>query len=162
MLTGLLAARNIAGERHEVWGVNVEPEYQEEVRAGDGKSDRSVPGIASAPALEELLSAAFARYDPLAMGIAVGVVLGTGLFLLTASVLVRDGHTGIPLSLLGHYLHGYEVTWSGAVIGLIETLSVGFLFGVVLAALINAFVGWQESVLEAELEAMSLDPLEAG
>jgi protoporphyrinogen oxidase len=32
MLTGLLAARNVAGESHDVWSANVEQEYHEEVR----------------------------------------------------------------------------------------------------------------------------------
>jgi hypothetical protein len=30
MLTAMLAARNIAGERHDVWTVNVERAYHEE------------------------------------------------------------------------------------------------------------------------------------
>ena len=29
MLTALLAARNVLGERHDVWSVNTEEEYQE-------------------------------------------------------------------------------------------------------------------------------------
>ena len=32
MLTGVYAARNIAGERHDVWAVNTEMEYHEESR----------------------------------------------------------------------------------------------------------------------------------
>ena len=32
MLTALLAARNLCGERHDIWGVNSEMEYQEEMR----------------------------------------------------------------------------------------------------------------------------------
>lgn len=45
MLTGIYAARNIAGENHDVWAVNTETEYHE---AGDGAAksvsdDRSTP-----------------------------------------------------------------------------------------------------------------------
>lgn len=35
MLTGMLAVRNlIRGERHDLWSVNTEPEYHEEIRGG--------------------------------------------------------------------------------------------------------------------------------
>lgn len=34
MLTGLLAARNLAGERHDLWQVNLEEEYHEQAKAG--------------------------------------------------------------------------------------------------------------------------------
>ncbi len=37
MLTGLLAVRNIAGAEHDVWNVNVEPEYHEEARGSSGR-----------------------------------------------------------------------------------------------------------------------------
>lgn len=162
MLTGLLAARNLAGERNDVWDVNLEREYHEDAGPAEGaRGGRAVPEAVPAPTLEELLGAAFARYDPLALGISVGAVLGLGLFLLTATVLAREAPASVPLSLLGHYLFGYDVTWSGAVIGLAEGLAVGFVFGVLLAGLINLFAGWQETLLERELEALSLDPLEA-
>jgi hypothetical protein len=32
MLTGILAARNLCGEQHDVWAVNTDLEYQEEMR----------------------------------------------------------------------------------------------------------------------------------
>ena len=32
MLTALLAVRNLRGEGHDLWSVNTEPEYHEEVR----------------------------------------------------------------------------------------------------------------------------------
>ena len=35
MLTGLLAARNVLGEDHDLWNVNTEPSYYEEVTVGD-------------------------------------------------------------------------------------------------------------------------------
>ena len=94
----------------------------------------------------------------MALGTAVGGVLAAGLFLLTAVTLLRNG-AGVPLSLLGHYLYGYETTWTGALIGVAEGLALGFVWGYVLAILINRMVGWQKTVLERELEALSLDPL---
>ena len=40
MLSGVYAARNVVGGSYDVWDVNVEPEYHEEVRSG---GDRFVP-----------------------------------------------------------------------------------------------------------------------
>jgi protoporphyrinogen oxidase len=47
MMTALLAARNICGEKHDVWAVNTELEYHEEVRVDAGKKgdEVAVPGI---------------------------------------------------------------------------------------------------------------------
>lgn len=35
MMTGLYAARNVLGERHDLWSINTEAEYQEE-QSSDG------------------------------------------------------------------------------------------------------------------------------
>ena len=48
MMTGLLAARNLAGAEHDVWDVNVEQEYHEEGSGEDGSGkdssgDRLIP-----------------------------------------------------------------------------------------------------------------------
>ena len=43
MLTGLLAARNLAGGDHELWDVNVEAEYLEKGEAPGAGGDRRVP-----------------------------------------------------------------------------------------------------------------------
>jgi hypothetical protein len=59
------------------------------------------------------------------------VIGGLGLFLITAWLLVKGGeNVGAHLNLLGQYLIGYSVTWTGSLIGL--------LYG----ALIGALTGW--------------------
>ena len=158
MLTGLHAASTIAGQPRPIWDVNVEPAYHEE-KAGRG--DRAVPAPASLPTVEELLRAAFSRYDPFALGTAVGVVAGLGLFAATVlGLLSRGAGEGAPLlSLLGNYLTGYSVTWRGAALGVTEATIGGFAFGGVLARAINLLIGWQEAALRRELEAGTLDPL---
>ena len=35
MLTAMLAVENIRGANHDIWSVNVEADYHEEVREGD-------------------------------------------------------------------------------------------------------------------------------
>ncbi|HUP20819.1 MAG TPA: NAD(P)/FAD-dependent oxidoreductase [Gemmatimonadota bacterium] len=163
MLTGLHAARTIAGTPRPIWDVNVESSYHEEA-APARPGDRAVPGDVRPGSLEEVLQRAFARYDPAALGTATGAVAGGGLFLLTAIALL-GGETAAapPLSLLGHYLFGYALDWRGLIVGSLEAAVLGFAFGALAAALINRLVGWTETVLIRELEAEgTLDPLSQG
>jgi hypothetical protein len=105
---------------------------------------------------------AFARYDPRALGAAVGIVCGAGLFLATALVLLNEpGDPGRVLSLLGQYLAGYEVSWVGAAIGFLGAGTGGFVFGWLLARMINGLIGWEELVLRRQIIERTIDPLEA-
>ncbi|MDX1662142.1 MAG: NAD(P)/FAD-dependent oxidoreductase, partial [Gemmatimonadota bacterium] len=60
MVTGLYAARTIAGSPHPIWDVNVESAYHEEVTAGEegadtnAGGDRLVPQRAGRPGVEEV------------------------------------------------------------------------------------------------------------
>src|SRR5262249_55520273 len=126
MLTAVYAARNIVGERNDVWSVNTEMEYHEEARMKDGTSaptgdrpagDRLTPMRAPAPAMtpDEVIEAVFAKLDPVALGAALGVVSALTLFLASATLLLKGGSTvGPTLSLLGQFLIGFEVTWKGS------------------------------------------------
>ena len=157
MLTGILAARNVAGARHDIWSVNVEEEYHE-----GSSTERQTPAAARGRTLEEVLAAAFARYDPRALGAAVGLVMGAGLFLVTAIAMLRGpGDPGRMLSLIGEYLVGYEVSWAGAGIGLLGAGIGGFAFGWLLARAINGLIGWEELLLRRQILARTVDPLEA-
>jgi hypothetical protein len=146
MLTGVYAAGNILGERHDVWSVNTEKEYHEEERMTQSSTgDRLVPtrvGVSVGEAIEEsedrVIEIAFAKIDPLALGVAVGVVSGLGIFVASAILLLRSGPVvGPTLSLLGNYLFGFEVTWAGAVVGLFEGGMFGFAMGGLAAGLRN-------------------------
>ena len=156
MAAGILAARNVAGEDHDVWAVNVEQEYLEST-----SGDRLTPEAIPTPPIEDVLRSAFARYDPVALGVAFAVVGGSGLFLAAAALLLQPGEeVGPTLSLLGNYLLGFEASWGGAVIGLVEAGLGGFGMGYVLARAINLVVGWQESMIRRRIElAETLDPL---
>lgn len=163
MLAGVLAARNIAGESHDVWAINVEQDYLEAADDSAEATGRRAPQPALAPSVEVLLRHAFARYDPLALGVAVGVVAGLGLFLATAILLLRGGEPlGPTLSLLGNYLFGYRVSWPGALIGSVEAGVGGFALGYLIARQINLLVGFTRDSLTRRLEAAAaFDPLEA-
>ncbi len=180
MLAGIFAARNVAeadagaGARYDVWGVNVEQEYHEEVRedeeegpaaaeeAAPAGGDRLVPQRVGEPTLEELLRSTFARYDPIALGVAVGTVAALALALATGVLLLRGGETvGPNLSLLGNYFLGFTVSWPGLAIGAAEAGAFGFVFGAVLALLINLLVGAYETSCRVRIEmAQSLSMLE--
>jgi hypothetical protein len=143
MLTGLYAARNITGEAHNVWSVNVDRAYHE------GGAIRPAPAEPSGRArrpvseLDDLLRTAFARWDPTALGTAVGIVCGVGLFLATAVLLLRGGDAvGPRLALLGHFLIGYRVSWGGALLGMVEAGCIGFAVAYVLARGRNVLIRW--------------------
>jgi hypothetical protein len=135
------------GERHDVWSVNTEKEYHEEERVARPKAvDRRRPERVSVSVPEAIgesadrvIAAAFAKIDPLAMGIALSVVSGLGVFMATAILLLRGGPAvGPTLSLIGNYLLGFEVTWTGALLGLLEGGMWGFALGAVAAGLRNS------------------------
>lgn len=145
MLTGVYAARNIVGEKLDVWSVNTEMEYHEEGRATPStKGDRLVPVGILPPLAEAQISAdaiiesIFAKLDPVALGCALGLVSGSGLFLATAILLLKGGEVvGPNLSLLSNYFFGFRVTWAGAFFGFFEAAIGGFVLGYLFATLRN-------------------------
>lgn len=177
MLTGMYAARNVAGAEIDIWSVNEEKEYHEEelasrraaeVETGSSRAEaptkvaeRSVPRRVDTDPLEKAIRGSFSLYDPTALGGAVGVVAGVGLFLQTAVLLLQGGpNPGPTLSLLGHYLFGFQVSWPGALVGLVEAGCGGFLFGYVVGRAINLLVTWNRRLLERQLEmTRTVDPL---
>lgn len=161
MLSGVYAARNVTGGSYDIWDVNVDPEYHEEVQSG---GDRFVPRPLAETSTEEWIQQAFGRYDPVALGVALGTVLGLGLFVATAVLLLRGGGpVGPNLAVLRSYFLGFEVTWRGALLGLLEAGVGGFGFGYALARLINAVVAREERVLLDRIEAVrAMDLLEGG
>ena len=152
MVTGVYAARNIDGASLDLWHVNVEQEYHEE-GAGAAEGDRLTPQAVVPPSLEERLRQAFARYDPVALGGAIGIVGALGLFVATAVLLLLPHEPkGPTLSLLGNYLFSYEVSWAGSMVGSAEAGVLGFGFGWILARLINTVVAAVEATLRRDLE----------
>lgn len=158
MVTAIYAARNIDGADYDVWEVNVEEEYLEAASAGEPSGvsgDRLVPQRLEESRAARVLRTAFARYDPIALGFAVAIPAGFGLFAATAILLIEGSpNAGMNLALLSHYIVGFRVSWEGALIGLVEVGLLGFGFGWAMAKLINAVVGWQERALIRRLERL--------
>ncbi len=121
---------------------------------------RSLQGV-SEERLTRAMRLAFARYDPVALGCAIGGVLSLGLFGATSLLLLRDGEGAGPnLSLLGNYLIGFEASWPGAAVGAVEALVLGFGFGYLLAVTINAVIGLHEISFKRELVSLWEGPEE--
>jgi hypothetical protein len=167
MLTGLLAARNVNGAAHDVWSVNVEASFHEEIR-GEAATGRVADGrLTPAPAgtdIGELLRSAFATYDEVAMGGAFAVVAMLGLFVATALLLWGTTRGFVPmLSLLGNYLFGYEVTWPGLIVGAVEVGAGGFALGWTVARLVNVLTRALERDLERRLATLTtLEAVDGG
>ena len=145
--------------------MNVEEEYHEQTSDADAGQithkdrggDRLVPQRIEVNQALDAVKTAYARYDPVALGGAIGLVFGTTLFLATAFLLLRGGeNVGAHLSLLGNYLLGFEVSWAGALIGWVEATIGGFVFGYLLASAINVTVEIHKNSLIRRLEAMAL------
>jgi hypothetical protein len=137
MMTGLLAARNLAlGERHDVWSINTEPEYHEEA-------------LLEETAVEEALARIFTKLDRVAFALAIGLGAGASLFLVTLLLAFRGGDGIVRiLQLLRQFFPGYRVTVLGSVIGFLYAFVSGFIGGWSFAFLRNAtmfiYIAWLE------------------
>jgi hypothetical protein len=79
---------------------------------------------------------AVARLKAGILSLVFGLLAGTGLFAMTAVLLLDGGpNAGLHLRLLGNYFPGYTVTWPGAFIG----FGWGFIAG--------AAVGWSIGII---------------
>jgi protoporphyrinogen oxidase len=161
MLTGVYAARNIAGANYDVWSVNVEKEYHEEGPAQEETvGDRAVPkalrpqpeALPMSP--DQLVEAAFARLDAVALGASFGFVAGFGVLFVTAALLLQGGAmVGKNLSLLSYYFWGYSVSWRGALWGSVQSGIGGFALGYTVATLRNWGVAAYAALLRRRAEA---------
>ena len=158
MLTGLLAARSVAGERQDVWAVNVEPAYHEEVSGGRNAAtvrDRMTPPDVGGR-FDHVVRDAFPRYDEVAFGGAFGITTTVALGLATVMMLWGADDGFVPmLSLLGNYLFGYEVSWPGVLVGMVEAGLLGFGLGWVVARLMNLLTEILLRDLERRLAALT-------
>ncbi len=155
MLTAMLAVKNILGADYDLWKVNADQEYHEEVRA-EGEEELyefdtvsstqpKVPepvAAGSVSPVDQALIRAFARLDKLAFAVSVGAVCGLAIFLATLFLIIKGGpNIGANLNLLGHYFIGYSVSLEGAFIGFGYSFFWGFIFGWLFAYLRNFFTG---------------------
>jgi len=90
---------------------------------------------------DRLVKAAFARLDVVALGSAIGLVLGLTLWAATVFLLLKGAppgqHIGPHLGLLSNFLPLYSVSWSGSLVGAVEGAIIGFVLGALLASAWN-------------------------
>ena len=135
MLTGTMAAQNLmCGERNDLWNVNADQEYHEEIHDRTGTdTDEMVQ------ALEPLLNQVFMKLDRWAFGTSLGTVVGAALCLITLFLVIKGGDVvGPNLQLLSQFYPGYTVSYTGSLIGLLYGFITGFAIGWGFAVLHNA------------------------
>ena len=153
MLTGMLAVRNLVyGEQNNLWVVNAEQEYHEEIR-----EEASVGSPDMTEVVKEALSQVFAKLDPIAYGTAFGIVAGITLFMMTLLLVLKGGDVvGPRLSLLNNFFPGYTVTLGGSLIGLIYGFVSGFLVGWVMAFVRNTIMFLHLAIIQRRAQLSTL------
>lgn len=87
---------------------------------------------------QQQLQQALARLNGRAWGIAMGLLLGGGLFLATMILVIRGGpNVGQHLRLLRVFLPGYSVTVAGSLIGFVYLFVIGYALGRLIGAVYN-------------------------
>ena len=150
MLTGMYAVRNILdGERNNLWLVNGEQEYLEEL-----DTDNKVKTEEVVEVVQGALENVFPKLHPTAFGLSVGIVVGVLLFLATWLILLQDSVSiQSSLALLNQFFPGYAVTARGSFVGLAYGLLTGFVTGWSFAFLRNAATAvYMSSILRSAQE----------
>ena len=153
MITGTLAVRNLLfGEKNDLWSVNADAEYHEEIRH-DGKKK-------SVETLKERITHIFPRLDPVALGFSFGTTAGFMILAATLFLIFMGGGTVEPhLELLSHFVPGFSITLWGAVMGLIGLFILGFFFGSTFAYLRNLAVLISARIIHRDIELYHLKRL---
>ena len=136
MLTGILAVRNfVLGEQNDLWSVNTDQEYHEEIRVEE-ESAREIVEV-----VRETLARAFPKLDGVALGLSMGILCGFVLSLATVALVLKGGDVvGPRLQLLSEYFPGYSVTAGGSLLGLGYGFVTGLIGGWGFAFLRNGFL----------------------
>jgi protoporphyrinogen oxidase len=152
MLTGMLAVRNIVfGEHNDLWSVNTDQEYIEELHE---------PAVDLTDTVETILERVFLKLDRIAFGVSLGTVSGLLVFLATLILVVKGGDVvGPNLRLLSQYFPGYEVTASGSAVGLFYGFLTGFIGGWSFALLRNTMMFLYKAAIHRRAELYVLRQL---
>ncbi len=87
---------------------------------------------------EEQLDKAVVLLNARLFGIVLGILFGTGLFLVTNFLVLKGGeHVGAHLGLLANFFPGYRVTFLGSIVGFCYAFVLGFLTGGMIGAVYN-------------------------
>ena len=153
MVTGMLSVRNIMfGEKNDLWKVNTDQEYQEEIR----REINIEPEIA-VDALKDAFAQAFAKLDRFAFGLSTGAMSGVLLLLGTLLLLLKGGDVvGPNLQLLNQYFPGYSVSITGSILGSCYGFVTGFVVGWGFAFMRNVSVFLYGALIQRRAERLLL------
>lgn len=139
MLTGMYAVRNLLrGEQTNLWAINAEQDYLEEITE-ESPTAKDVQPTDVIEAVQGALAFVFPKLHPTAFGMSVGIV--SGLLLLAATLLVvvsNNGALTAGFGLLSQFFPGYQVSWTGSLLGFLYGFAIGFVVGWGFAFLRNA------------------------
>ena len=89
--------------------------------------------------MEHAVRGYLVRINGRAWGVTLGVLFGLVLFVATNLLVLQGGaDMGKHLSLLHHYLPGFEVTFVGSLLGFAYAFALGFLTGRLICGVYNA------------------------
>jgi protoporphyrinogen oxidase len=140
MLTGMYAVRNLFfGEQNDLWRVNAEEEYQEEIK------ERQAEEIVA-----RTLKGGLPKLDPVAYGVGCGLAGSLLLFLAAFLTFAQGGLSGAEpgVALLGQFLPYYDLTLGGSLLGLVYGFLLGFGFGWLFALVRNVSVLFSIAAIE--------------
>jgi hypothetical protein len=93
------------------------------------------------PREQQAINRVVLRMNEQGWGIALGLLLGLGLFIATNVLVLKGGeHVGAHLGLLAVYFPGYRVTFFGSFLGFVYAFVVGYGIGRTIGALYNRMV----------------------
>ena len=169
MLTAMYAVENIMGANKDLWQVNDDQEYHEEISKKEldetGLLNSTQPIVparltgedvvnASDPIVEAevITTSVFGRLEKLPLAVACGIISAVFMLILTMVLLRLDAfELGQKVALLGQYFYGYEMSVKGALVGTLYGFFWGFVLGWLVAYLRNMLLGiyWKRVLIDA-------------
>ena len=119
--------------------------------------DLTDPSIS--PEIGALVAYAFAPVHKAALGVAFGLTAGALTALVTIAHVALEITNGPRLGLLAQFFYGYDVSWTGAIVGFLWAFVTAFVAGWFLGFLKNLFTAlWVFAIrTKAELSQPFLD-----
>ncbi|HMM80902.1 MAG TPA: hypothetical protein PKC65_12860 [Pyrinomonadaceae bacterium] len=91
--------------------------------------------------VDRMIVDSLAKLDGVALGISLALLFGLIVFAATNIIILKGGDVvGPNLALLGQFFIGYDVTFSGSIVGIVYGGIVGFILGWLIASLRNFVV----------------------
>lgn len=174
MLTSMLAVKNILGGHFDLWKVNADQDYHEEIKENE-QLDKQLSDLSSTQPLipsafamkkssgsliEKAIIRVFSRLDKFAFAVAVGTASFLFLFLATIFLEFKgDQNIVQSMLLLNNYFIGYDISIKGAFIGGGYCFLWGFISGWLFAYIRNLSLGFVIYKEKKKLENQSLKDL---